>query len=152
LEAEGVDLELLGFSDAELATLLTEGEERDSGADEEAIAEAPVTAVTQPGDLWIVGPHRLLCGDCREAGSLVRVFEGRQAHVVITSPPYATQREYDPASGFKPVAPDEYVEWYRTVATNIHTLLAPDGSYLLNIKPDPHRLQYRHRAHRGRAL
>ena len=53
----------------------------------------------------------------------------------ITSPPYATQREYDPASGFKPVPPDEYADWYRTVAENICAVLADDGSYFLNIKP-----------------
>ena len=52
----------------------------------------------------------------------------------MTSPPYATQREYDPASGFRPVAPEEYVEWYRAVAANIASVLAPDGSYFLNIK------------------
>ncbi len=54
--------------------------------------------------------------------------------VAITSPPYATQREYDPSSGFRPVEPDAYVEWYRSVAAGIESVLAPDGSYFLNIK------------------
>ena len=54
--------------------------------------------------------------------------------MVVTSPPYATQREYDPSSGFKPVPPDEYVAWFRDVAAGIETVLAPDGSYFLNIK------------------
>ena len=54
--------------------------------------------------------------------------------MVITSPPYATQREYDPTSGFKPVPPDEYCEWFRDVAANIAAILAADGSYFLNIK------------------
>ena len=52
----------------------------------------------------------------------------------ITSPPYATQREYDPASGFRPVAPDDYVDWFREVAASIASVLADDGSYFLNIK------------------
>ena len=59
---------------------------------------------------------------------------GARANVAITSPPYATQREYDPTSGFKPIPPEEYVEWYRAVAANIEAVLAPDGSYFLNIK------------------
>ncbi len=67
-------------------------------------------------------------------GRVVRLFDGQKANVVITSPPYATQREYDPASGFKPVPPEEYVAWFRDVAANIEAMLAPDGSYFLNIK------------------
>jgi hypothetical protein len=54
--------------------------------------------------------------------------------VVVTSPPYATQREYDASSGFKPVRPDEYVEWFGAVAAGVESILAPDGSYFLNIK------------------
>jgi len=84
--------------------------------------------------VWLIGAHRLICGDCRDASVVARLFEGGKANVVVTSPPYATQREYDPASGFRPVAPEDYVEWYRDVAANIVTVLAGDGSYFLNIK------------------
>jgi len=59
---------------------------------------------------------------------------GVSANVAITSPPYATQREYDPTSGFKPVPPDEYVKWFGAVAAGIESVLTPDGSYFLNIK------------------
>jgi DNA modification methylase len=59
---------------------------------------------------------------------------GARANVAITSPPYATQREYDPSSGFKPVPPEEYVAWFRAVAAGVESVLAPDGSYFLNIK------------------
>jgi DNA modification methylase len=54
--------------------------------------------------------------------------------VAITSPPYATQRQYDPSSGFRPVPPEEYLEWFRAVAAGVESILAPDGSYFLNIK------------------
>jgi site-specific DNA-methyltransferase (adenine-specific)/site-specific DNA-methyltransferase (cytosine-N4-specific) len=84
--------------------------------------------------LWLIGPHRLLCGDCRESRAIARLFEGAKANVVVTSPPYATQREYDPASGFTPILPEEYSAWFRDVAANIQALLAADGSYFLNIK------------------
>jgi DNA modification methylase len=56
-----------------------------------------------------------------------------QINVAVTSPPYASQRKYDESSGFKPIPPNEYVEWYRDVAANIMAKLAPDGSYFCNI-------------------
>jgi DNA modification methylase len=87
-----------------------------------------------PGDVWLIGRHRLICGDCRDAVVVEKLMAGASANVAITSPPYATQREYDPASGFKPVPPEEYVAWFRAVAAGVEAVLAPDGSYLLNIK------------------
>jgi len=66
-----------------------------------------------------------------------RLFDGARANLVITSPPYATQREYDPASGFRPVPPEEYSDWFRDVAANIQAILAPDGSYFSTSKPTP---------------
>ena len=52
----------------------------------------------------------------------------------ITSPPYAAQREYDASSGFRPIPAEEYADWFRAVADNVAHVLAPDGSYFLNIK------------------
>jgi DNA modification methylase len=78
--------------------------------------------------------HRLLCGDSRDPKQVDRLFDGTPANVVITSPPYASQRQYDESSGFKPIAVEEYVAWYRAVASTIASHLAPDGSYFLNIK------------------
>jgi DNA modification methylase len=138
LQEDGFDLDVVGFSDEELRILLADNPgdaEADAGAPgEDETPEAPVDPVSRAGDIWRIGRHRLICGDCREFATVARLLDGTKANLVITSPPYATQREYDPASGFKPVAPDEYVEWYREVAANIQTILAADGSYLLNIK------------------
>ena len=147
LEREGFDLGRTGFSDAELEALLAEEREPSEGSGEpgEEIPEAPAVAVSQPGDLWLIGGHRLLCGDCRDREGVLRLFEGVKANVVVTSPPYASQRDYDPASGFRPVAPQDYIEWYRDVAANIESVLAADGSYFLNIKEhaeDGQRLLY----------
>jgi len=131
----GFDATLTGFEDGEVAALVAalEGGEQEAEPDEE-IPEAPAQAVTQPGDLWLMGPHRLLCGDCRDSVVVARLLEGRQANVVVTSPPYATQREYDPASGFRPVRPEDYLQWYQAVAANLASVLAADGSYFLNVK------------------
>ena len=134
LEAEGYELGVIGFSERELAGLLADPENAPAPEGEEEVPLPPAQAVTRPGDLWLIGPHRIVCGDCRDASAIARLFDGRQANVVVTSPPYATQREYDPSSGFKPVPPEEYVEWFRAVAAGVESVLAPDGSYLLNIK------------------
>jgi len=62
-----------------------------------------------PGDVWLIGRHRLICGDCRDTATVENLMAGAaSANLAITSPPYATQREYDPSSGFKPVPPEEY--------------------------------------------
>ena len=133
----GFDATLAGFDAKEiddfLASLERDAEPEDTAA-EDAVPEPPVEAVTRPGDLWLIGPHRLICGDCRDRGVLARLFEDRKANVVITSPPYATQRQYDPASGFEPVPPEKYVAWFKDVAAAIESVLASDGSYFLNIK------------------
>jgi len=115
---------------------LLAGDEPQSAPDveEEAFPEAPVNPVTRPGDLWTIGSHRLVCGDCRDLTVVLNLLDDARANVCITSPPYATQREYDASSGFKPIHPDEYVAWYKDVASNVRTILADDGSYFLNIK------------------
>jgi len=137
LRDDDVDLQMLGFSDDELRTLLADAERGDVEADaeiEEEIPEPPVEPVTRAADIWCIGRHHLICGDCRDRDVVVRLFDGVQASMVLTSPPYATQREYDPSSGFQPVRPDQYIEWFQPVAANIAAVLAPDGSYFLNIK------------------
>ena len=138
IEASGFDMNLLGFSDEEIRGLLADpaGEEPVATPEtaEDTTPEAPPDPVTRAGDIWAIGGHRLICGDCRDMGVVERLLCDREVNVAITSPPYASQREYDPSSGFKPVPPDEYVDWYRDVAANVETVLAADGSYFLNIK------------------
>ena len=136
LESDGMDLALVGFSDEELEDLLV-GDDPQSAPDveEDPVPDEPANPVTRPGDLWTIGPHRLVCGDCRDRNTVGILFASdSRAQMAITSPPYATQREYDSTSGFKPIPPDEYVAWYEDVASNIASVLAEDGSYFLNIK------------------
>jgi DNA modification methylase len=136
LQTDGFDLDLAGFSGDELDVLLAMPEEPEQAPETtEEIPEAPALAVTRPGDLWLVGKHRLLCGDCRDRNNMGILFPSdARAAVCITSPPYATQREYDASSGFRPIPPDEYAAWYLDVAANVASILAEDGSYFLNIK------------------
>ena len=136
LQDVGFDLDVVGFSDEELRALLEPepAAEEDASAEEESPVDPPATPVTRVGDVWQIGKHRLICGDCRDLGTVISLLGDARANVVITSPPYATQREYDPSSGFKPVPPDEYVEWYGAVAAGVAAVAANDASYFLNIK------------------
>lgn len=83
------NLDLLGFADEELDALLAETETEAAGnTDEDAVPETPETAVTVPGDVWLLGDHRLLCGDATQMESVERVLAGGLADMVWTDPPY----------------------------------------------------------------
>lgn len=88
---EGFDLGLTGFTNDELNKLLEMGIERDG---EDDIPE-DVEQVTKPGDLWILGNNRLLCGDATKAADVERVLNGVKPHLMVTDPPYGVN--YDPA-------------------------------------------------------
>jgi len=89
LREDDFDLELVGFSDQELEEIFREPEETRAGlTDEDAVPEEPETAVTQPGDVWILGSHRLLCGDATQMADVEKVLAGGLADMVFTDPPY----------------------------------------------------------------
>lgn len=87
------------------------------------------------GDVWQLGPHRLMCGDCRNPDDVTVLLDSAVVNVAFTSPPYADRRKYDETSGFRPIPPDEYVAWFAPVAANVAAHLADDGSWFVNIKP-----------------
>jgi DNA modification methylase len=112
-EMGGVDLALTGFDAGELDRLLagletetgngtatavaSDGEPgNDAPAEDPADAEPepPRQAVTRPGDLWLLGEHRLLCGDSTDAATVARVMAADRATLLFTSPPYGNQRDY----------------------------------------------------------
>ena len=91
LDELGVDLGELGFDGAELDALLASGEAQDG---EEATPEPPANPVSRPGDLWCLGPHRLLCGDATASAHVGRLLNGVAPHLMVTDPPYGVN--YDP--------------------------------------------------------
>jgi len=135
LNLENFNLEILGFDDDFLDGLL-ETLPSVKLVDEDTVPEMPKTAKTIVGDVWILGNHRLMCGDCKSFNDVSKVLDGKMINLVVTSPPYASQREYDKESSFKPIHVDEYVDWYEDIATNIYANLENDGSYFCNIKPN----------------
>src|SRR5918999_627402 len=83
----GFDLGLIGFGEGELERLLA-GESRTGLIEDDDAPALPEQAITKAGDLWIVGEHRLLCGDATVLADVERVLEGRLADMTFTDPPY----------------------------------------------------------------
>lgn len=93
LEAEDFDLSLIGFGDDELADLLFEAPVAQN--DEDDVPEAPETPVTKLGDVWVLGKHRIMCGDSTNAEQVKTLLGGGVPHLMVTDPPYGV--EYDPS-------------------------------------------------------
>jgi ParB-like chromosome segregation protein Spo0J len=124
---------------ADMLTALAEDAGILDGADaaeivEDEVPEPPVDPITKPGDLWILGEHRLLCGDSTKAEDVERLMAGAKLSMAFTSPPYASQRKYDESSGFRPIHPDHYVEWFAAIQENVRTHCVESASWFVNIK------------------
>jgi DNA modification methylase len=87
----GVDLEGLGFAAGELDKLLALDT---ADPREENTPEPPAQPVSRPGDLWCLGPHRLLCGDATSEADVARLLGDVRPHLMVTDPPYGVA--YDP--------------------------------------------------------
>lgn len=89
LQLDDFDLSLTGFDDDEIAELLA-GEETttEGNTDEDAAPEVPVTPVSNSGDVWIMGQHRLLCGDSTDATSYDTLLGNERVAMIFQDPPY----------------------------------------------------------------
>jgi len=86
LDAEGFNFDLIGFDDKLLADLLAEPTEGLTDPDE--VPELPADPVTVLGDVWVMGGHRLLCGDSTSIADLERLCAGQRVDMWLTDPPY----------------------------------------------------------------
>ena len=94
LQEAGIDWSLLGFDADDLARLMA-GEEgvAEGLTDPDDVPEPPDDPITQPGDLWVLGNHRLLCGDSSSTADLDRLLDGATIDMVNTDPPYNVKVE-----------------------------------------------------------
>jgi len=86
LDALDFDLTLTGFDEDELAAFLVDPTE--GLTDEDAVPDAPAVPVTVEGDVWLLGRHRLMCGDSTSIDAVEKLMDGRRANICFTSPPY----------------------------------------------------------------
>src|SRR5262249_21897153 len=91
LRDEEFDLELLGFEDSELDVLLLSDQ---PDGQEDIIPDLPEEPVSRTGDLWLCGPHRVLCGDSTSQEAVSRLLGERKPLLMVTDPPYGI--ELDP--------------------------------------------------------
>jgi len=80
--------EMMGFSQDELEELLVDATPVNGLTDEDAVPEVPANPVTVEGDVWLLGNHRLMCGDSTSIDAVEQLMTGQQADVVFTDPPY----------------------------------------------------------------
>jgi DNA modification methylase len=93
LAGMGADLSLTGFSDEEVQALTVDAS---TGlTDPDAVPEPLAVPVSRLGDVWLLGRHRLVCGDCTDEAVVSAALDGVRPHLMVTDPPYGV--EYDPA-------------------------------------------------------
>ena len=156
MQAAEIDVAALGFSADELADILaaagdavSDGDAPEAlsadpaegggatgaaGAEEvpaedpaDADPEPPRQAVTRPGDLRLLGNHRLLCGDSTDAATVARVMSAERAALLFTSPPYGNQRDYTTGGG------TDWDALMQGVFQHLDVTMRPDGQVLVNL-------------------
>jgi len=128
------DLSLTGFEDDEISRLLAgvtegaDGDNKDSANPQDAaddVPDAPVVAVSRPGDVWAIGAHRLICGDATDRDVVAALMQGDLSRLCFTSPPYGNQRDYT-SGGVK--------DWDGLMRGVFATVpMADDGQVLVNL-------------------
>lgn len=93
LQEGGFDLGLTGFSGDELAALMAEALPGLTDPDE--VPEPPAAPVTALGDVWVLGRHRIVCGDCTDALVVEKALNGVKPHLMVTDPPYGVVYDAD---------------------------------------------------------
>lgn len=128
-EVEAFDpalLEAASFDEDDLNALLAGRQVPTKLTDPDEVPEPPAEPVTRPGDLWLLGPHRVLCGDAHRAEDIGRALGDRQPVMVLTDPPYAI---YGSASGVSSdVADDKMVRpFFESLWRTIYRVLPVFG-------------------------
>ena len=122
LESE-IDLDLLGFDDDELTALLN-SQELEPMTDEDAVPDAPENPVTVEGDVWLLGRHRLMCGDATSVEALNKLVNGKKVDMVYTDPPY----------GISIVGKNGSVGGGKLAKTGVYSEIAGDNSIEIAVK------------------
>ena len=124
LQLEDINIKSLGFNEDEIRRLIL-----DEKAEEDVIPEIEASSIiTHPGDLYILGNHRLLCDDSRNRDSVIFLTEGRMIDHIFGGPPYFNQRLYSHWDDYS-----TYLEDMRTIINNCHSIIKDGGVCVWNI-------------------
>ena len=117
LKVSGSDLDLLGFEERELRNLLNKLQYEGGFTDPDSVPALPDEPTTKPGDLWLLGDHRLLCGDSTNAHDVSFLFKGEEkAKLLATDPPYLvdyTGGNHPPSRANRPETRDKNWDEYK---------------------------------------
>ena len=130
LEDEGFDLTLTGFDDKELDALLNVIEGTDGLTDEDAVPEVPEEPKTKLGDIYILGNHRLMCGDSTSIDDAEKLMDGLLADLVFTDPPYNVDYSGRGANNLGTIKNDnmsdnDFEQFCRDVFTTYNAIMKP---------------------------
>lgn len=128
LQGVDFDISLLGFDDAELNKLMG-GMEEVKDDDFDVDAELQRTAITKAGDLWLLGKHRLVCGDSTKGATFELLMEDKQANLTVTDPPYNVN--YEGSAGKiknDNMADDKFYQFLLDAFTLTEKAMAKDAS------------------------
>jgi DNA modification methylase len=133
LEEAGFDLELTGFSERELAELLDDSGDAIQGETDADEAPPLSDPVSRPGDLWLLGKHRVLCGDATDPGAAARLMGTDRAQLVLTDPPYNVDYRGGPNLERKEIEGDKldagaFTKLLDAAFANYRAYLRPDAS------------------------
>ena len=124
LQAEDFNIDLIGFDDRDLAQLMA-----DQDVDDQAnlVPEAPAIPVTVPGDLWLCGKNRVLCGDSTDGAVVSRLLGGKRPFLMITDPPYGIEldSEWRDRAGLNGCGPAE-ASYMKRTAGHTETSISGD--------------------------
>lgn len=88
LKELGSDLSLIGFNEDELTEIMADKSPTEGLTDEDQVPDAPTIPTSAEGDVWILGRHRLMCGDSTSVDAVEKLMDGQKADMVFTDPPY----------------------------------------------------------------
>lgn len=128
LQAEAFDIGLTGFDEKEIADLFASGDDvKDDDFDVNAELEKPT--FTKAGDVWVLGNHRLVCGDSTKPETYELLMEGKKANLVVTDPPYNVN--YEGSAGKiknDNMANDKFYQFLFDAYTCMYQAMADDAS------------------------
>lgn len=143
LRDEEFDLSLTGFTDAEIDDLLADPEEPPPEGNADATPEVRPDPVSRLGDVWLLGRHRVMCGDSTSVDDVARLMDGKRAQLLHADPPYGMGKQADGVANdnlYREDLDKFQMEWWAT----FRTFLDDNASaYIWGNAPDLWRLWYR---------
>jgi len=133
LESQGFDLSLTGFSDDEIDNLLSDLEQPND--DDDGVPEPEDEVITQPGDVWTLGRHRLMCGDSTQIEDVRSLLGGEKVQLIVSSPPYNVGKEYEDHDDGQ--SREDYLSFIRALLANCKEVLEQGRFICWNISHVP---------------